>query len=110
MKTIKRIEVETEECRKAMRDADSSRQKTLNGKLLFLKQCKMYLETEPSEEYLKKEKLSLELKINAIEERFGSWTAGRSGGQTELLSKYHSESGYNNLRVQLKTLKYLLDE
>lgn len=77
MKTIKEIEMETEKLRKVMREADSSRAKTINTKLVFLKQCKLYLETSPPEDYLKSEEESLKFKIKILDEKFCEWTGGK---------------------------------
>jgi len=80
MKTIDQIKKEEEDLRNEARDADHTRSKQIKRRLELLKTCRIYLETEPSEQYLREELHRVTKNMEIIEERFPAWSAGKIGG------------------------------
>ncbi len=112
MKTINQIKKEEEDLRVEIDNANYVRdQKEINRikkRLDFLKMCRIYLETRPSEQYIQGELTRLNNTIEILDERFPAWSAGRSGGGTELKRQYNAVTDISKLRSQVRTLEYLL--
>jgi hypothetical protein len=111
MKTIKEIELEIIEIGKSMKDLDSKRAiNTESRKIEILRQCKLYLETNPKPEFIEEMKSSVEFRIDLIRERYGAWCACRNLSQFKNpLHHYYNEMGMAQLKLQLKTLEYLIN-
>jgi len=108
MKTINQIKKEEKDLRSEAHYADYTRKKQIKRRLELLKTCRIYLETEPSEQYLRDELHRVSKKIEIIQERFPAWSAGKIGGGTELQRRYDALTDKSKLRFQVRTLQYLL--
>src|SRR5689334_12313787 len=76
------------------------------GKANFLKQVRLYLETNPTAEYLQREIARLETLISNLESKFDGWKISNppDGVPVEKLkSFYNNEMGINHMKSQLKT-------
>lgn len=117
MKTLKSIQKEISDIISEIKEADrhydkksATLSKRLRAKLSKLKYFKMYLETNPSDDYCKKEIERIENRINKIEqlyelpenpERF-------TRGQLSLMKKdYEKQWDVPKLKKQLMTLYYI---
>jgi len=109
MKTLKEIKELEDDLRRELREAERSARAGLNRELAHLKMLRLYLETEPDPEFLKRQLNQLETQYKVLEERFSDWRVGKVGGIAELQARYRSETGMAALRTQIKTLTYLLE-
>lgn len=76
-----------------------------------LKMRKYYLETNPSEQYLKDSLASCELRLDVIIDNFDEWLRHRpKDGKliNELKAEYNKENETAKIKMQIKELKYLL--
>ena len=88
----------------------SSKEATANRlkkKIQFLNLCKKYIESSPSSEFIDKEILRLENRINLLSADFVEPENVDKKTLAKLKSAYGSEMGIPKLRVQLRTLRYL---
>jgi hypothetical protein len=116
MKTLKQVE---KEYTKVFSDFDM-KSTVRNRKLEIMKQCKLYLQTNPNEDFVKKMKDEQDAKLDKINAGFLPWLFNTHGIEDistkskKLISKYRSE--YNSLlnktkvKFQIKALTYLLSE
>ena len=74
----------------------------------LLRQCELYIKSNPREEYLKNELKTLKERISSIESHFGEWAETNSGKFKNLYSAYKKAMGIPRIQMQIKTLKYLL--
>jgi len=79
--------------------------------LVFLRQCKIYLETEPRPEFIVSEIATVTRNLELIPTHYEAWQVGK------VLSKYNdpynsflAEMNFSNLKTQLKTLKFLYED
>jgi len=108
MKTAKEIETEISIVRKEIKDGKSIRRN--KARIVFLRQCKLYIETDPSLSYLNSEVETIKFKIKVLDERYPAWCAQKNLSQWKNpLSHYRSEAGIPLLKSQLKTLKFILE-
>lgn len=82
---------------------DVKAKKKIANRVEFLNTCKLYMEHNPTKEFLKKEKLELEEKIKQIDTIFIMKYYEKP--QKEALK---NELDYKKLKLQLKTISYLL--
>jgi len=84
----------------------------LKKKYSFLKMCKMYLESNPTEEYLLKEKEKLNARINAINSGYipdqRLIDAGLKKEERKERADYNKIMGITKTRNQLQAIKFLL--
>lgn len=78
----------------------------------YLRSIRNYLETEPTEEFVRSEAEKLELKLNTIEDAFEVWLSKRpepySKSEKQWKAEYNKEMGVKNLNNQLDNLKFIL--
>ncbi len=79
----------------------------LKKRLQFLATCKNYIESKPTEEFVKKEVTRLENKINLLTAGFIKPENIDNKTLAKIKSEYDSEMGIKKLRNQLRTLRYL---
>lgn len=115
MKTAKELKSEMKEVLEAMefqkkkddkKSANAIRR--LKGKLEYLKLCLLYIESKPSEEFVKKEKERLTNRINAFMELY---KVPESWGKTlkaRHKREYEKDMGVFKLRKQLSTIHFIL--
>lgn len=78
--------------------------------LLFLKSCKLYLENNPSEGFIKEQLDLVEKKISYLDRGFDAWKVDNPDSiKKNPKTAYYTECGMKALKLQLKTLKYLID-
>ncbi len=76
----------------------------------FLQMCVHYLETKPSEAFLKKELERINTRIYEIIKLFNCWaTEKQFDTQEKKLSAYRKEMGIIELEKQVDALKFLID-
>ena len=110
MKTIKEIDSEVNSERELLKTLDGREFKATKTKLNFLKNCKLYLETNPRPEFIKESLDFTKRKIEILEERFFEWQECRNINQYKNPRQtYFTEVGMPHLKAQLKILEYLLD-
>jgi hypothetical protein len=108
MKTVAEITKREKALREEANIANFKRTKKIKSELKFLKLCRLYLETSPTESYLLNESSRLKNTIGILEGRFSEWAKTKSGGGEELLREYYSLIGRSELRAKLKTIRFLL--
>jgi hypothetical protein len=109
MKQLKQIQQELDALRKQGKDAVFTEQRKIEKRILFLEMCRLYLETKPREEFIRKSIESLDYIIATLENRFDQWASHRTGGNAELRREYNSLCEIPKFKQQRKTLKFLLD-
>lgn len=81
MKTLKEIKQEEESLLKEIKHTSTDNEvKRIRRRLEFLKTCRLYIETKPSEQYLESQLQQLHNKVGVINQRFGAWSSGKIGG------------------------------
>lgn len=79
---------------------------------IFLRQIKYYLETEPTEEFVKSEVARLEEKLRVIDEKFPAWLSRQkdqySMSEKQWRNAYNKEMGVKITSNQLDNLKFIL--
>lgn len=91
MKTIKKIKAEIKVLQKTdTTDLSPGQMKKIHKEAEQLNQYKLYLETNPSEEFLKKQHTELSAKLDKIDESFANWYNNNSHFETasKALSSY----------------------
>lgn len=116
MKTIGKIELEINDL---INDAsrigdikkeDVRRKMAIRNRIQYLRKIKAFLETNPSEGYLKKEIKRLESRKTSIENGFDSaYPSMKINDKKKAKSFYLRENGVSHINVQLETLDYILD-
>jgi hypothetical protein len=115
MATIERIDTEINailrhvvETRKTKPGYKASKELARVG---FLNHLKIYLQTNPSEEYLSSELARLEAKIKTIEGNFNAWTelaVCRGIHPSKFKPAFNTEMGLASIRLQIKAISFLL--
>ena len=108
MKTIESIEKEMATL-VADRGTYTPRERSAAKKRMqFLSVCKMYLSDMPSQAFLIKERDRIENRIDLINKDYGYWKTFQP--RKNSIDDYNKEMGVENLVIQLKTIKFLLNE
>lgn len=84
---------------------------SLSKKNEILKHFIAYLESNPSEEYLKEEKAKMQKIINNKESQFEYWSEHvclKDVSPTKIRSTFNKEVGITDLKKRIKTLNYIL--
>ena len=110
MKTVESVTQEINEALKSItKDSGKTEVDAVKRDVVFLRQCKRYLESSPRKEFIESQKAEIERRISLIPTHFEAWKTGR------VLSKYNdpyksycTEMNLSGLKSQLKTLDYLL--
>lgn len=87
-----------------------SRQKKLKIEYDFLNVCKLYLETEPTEEFIKKEKKRLENRLQLISEGYKHDERQTLKDQKKDRKDYDKLMGVSKIKSQLKAIYFLLSK
>lgn len=83
-------------------------------KIGFLYKMQLYLESNPTEEFVRAQVKELEAKLSRIEEAYPNWRATLQskpkgeGDEKIAKARYHKEMGVSDIKQQIKTLRYLL--
>lgn len=116
MKTISEINYDFEKLQQTDRTKLTNREiSQLQTEAIFLKNCKLYLENNPSEEAIRRDYENVKERITYINnpETYATWKKNMviSFGITdkELVKKYQDEMQRTKYLKQYKTLSYLLD-
>lgn len=118
MKKIKELKAEVSELRKVRYDkmdyeAGESLRKKNGKRVSLLNKCIMYLETDPTEEFVKKQIKETFSTIQHLNEGFADWKNGsedmKSLTDPEARRIFSSETGLAKLKMQLKVLKFILN-
>jgi len=112
MKTINQIESDIKLLGDILNKASTKGQcNAAKRKIKIRKQCILYLETKPKEEFVNKQMEDVEFKIKTINNRFFDWCKNHNKPIADRKSK-STWNGMNNmsmLKAQLVVLKYLLN-
>ena len=95
---------------KALMDVhDVNSAKQIQSRIDQLKFFKLYLETNPNPEFVKKMRDDVSKHLSIIESRFGQWCTGKSEDRKVLLARYNSLMNVGELKNKLKALNYLCE-
>jgi len=83
--------------------------KGLQSHIDQLKFFKLYLETNPRPESIKKMRDDVNKRLSIIESRFGQWCTGKSEDTNVLRARYNSLMNVGELKNKLKALNYLCE-
>jgi hypothetical protein len=109
MKTVKDIDDEINDLRIKMKNVPVDAARSLiSTKITKLRQVKYYLESVPSEDFVRKQMDELLYRIAILDEKFPKWVNGKIGGRDELRRRYNNTSGFNQAKMQLKVLQAIL--
>ena len=110
MKTIIEIEKEISDVIKSLGEHPTENEvRKVTRDVLFLRQIKYYLESEPREDFIKSKKSKIEERIKKIPNGYKDWQIGRNMTKyTDPYKSYLNEMGLPELNSKLKTLNYLL--
>lgn len=115
MKTIKQIQSEIDDIKKEMIDQQKSdskeskrRLKKLKTELSFCAICLLYIKSDPSPEFVKKEKDRVTNRINMTLEKYVQPSYGSISERKKDKREYEKSMDIPKLRKQLSTLYYLL--
>lgn len=80
----------------------------IKKRIQFVRTCVMYLESNPSEDFLNKEASRLKARIGLIADSFKDYS--RPAGVRGSIRKYYDkEMGVPLLNIQLRTIKFILN-
>lgn len=112
MRSIKSVE---KEIREIERENFSKQKKSYKSKQLkrlsFLRTCNMYLESNPSVDFINQEIKRISSRIELLEKGFDVWKElprKKVVSDRGLITFYRKEMGIPNLKIQLSTLKFIL--
>ena len=113
MKKIEQLQNEISENIKLMKQKKENNlsYRSIVKKNNNLKFYLMYLQTNPSEEYLKTQKNSIQKIINSKKSQFNHWSENvcpQNVHVTKRRSLFNKELGINELRNRLQALDYIL--
>ena len=112
MKKLKTITDELKELiREASAEKDPKVKKKLKLRIPFLRMCVMYVESNPSDDFINSEIERINNRIEKISDGFEYWKTlprEKEVGDKKLLTFYYKEMGVPKLRRQLQALRFLL--
>jgi hypothetical protein len=119
MKTLFQIDKLISDLTEKYRDVPAGSEKSKSYKkdekqCSFLRMCKRFLETNPSEDVLLRQKKEVDDKIKTLDcpQKFSHWWACDSDRikleEPAAKSKYRKEYGIDKLKKQSKTLQFIL--
>lgn len=121
MKTIKDLKdkiVQSEKEIKLLEKDKSNNHKLIYRKIkkqlkliVFYRYCSIYLESKPKKEYLISEGLRIKKILSVINERYITWlnTTPEANGSKNPRSMYDTEMRVKTLKLQYKTLDFLIN-
>jgi flagellar motility protein MotE (MotC chaperone) len=115
MKTITEVkeQIAENEARGVKKTISEREYKKLCNETEVLRTVLKYLETKPSEDYLKREKERLEAIVKAKNDQYEYWLKHNKPLEVDpknARSYFNKESGVTVLSRQLKTIKIILDQ
>lgn len=112
MKTLEYVQQELQDAIKLGETKLSKKEaKVCEKRIKHLYSCQLYLETNPTEEFVQKQFEDVKRKIKIINSGFWQWLQNNqkeADGGANPKSKYNSMMGLKNYKAQLNTLDYLL--
>ena len=113
MKTLQQVTKEITslaiELDEAQRLGEEKTARKLQSQIEQLRFFRLYLETNPRPEAVEKMRQDIEKRISILNERFGTWSAGKGEDQKVLLARYNSMVNMSELKSKLKALNYLCE-
>jgi len=103
MRSCYAIKKEIEENQEILKSSSTQTDRQMSkakDRLVFLRQILLYLETNPSEAYIKDQIDVITSKLELISERFNLWMRDQSGDPDNI-------NNVKNLKDQLKTLQFI---
>ena len=109
MKTLSEIDEQINDIASA-KYSDEKAKKRARKQLEFLRLCRKYLETQPSEEFMQKELDSLYNRVQHLDDACDYYIKNNPAYANEPnpIARYKKEMDYSSLSNQIKTLKFLL--
>lgn len=112
MKTAEQVKEEIDSAIKSIkRDSTEAEIKAVKKDLVFLRMIKMYLDTNPREEFVKAQKDELQRRIDLLPTHYEGWQTGK------VLTKYKdpyrsycAEMGLAGMKQKIKTLDFILND
>lgn len=94
-------------------DFSDSKLKTHESRIDFVKTCLYYLQSNPREEFIKKEKLRLEHQIDIITEGYKRFekqyiSSMYNGDESKCRAQYNKQTNLNRLKTLLSNINYLI--
>lgn len=112
MKTLEYVQQELQDAIKLGETGLSKKEaKVCEKRIKHLYSCRLYLETNPTQEFVQKQFEDVKRKIKIINSGFHKWLQNNqkeADGVANPKSKYNTLMGLKNLKAQLNTLDYLL--
>lgn len=112
---MKKLKTVTNELKELIREASAAKdpkiKRKLKLKIPFLRMCAMYIESNPTNEFVEGEILRINNRIELISDGFEYWASlprEESLSGSKLLTFYYKEMGVPKLRRQLQALRFLL--
>lgn len=90
--------------------SDETAKKRARKELEFLRVCKKYLETQPSEEFIQRELDSVYDRVQYLDDAYDDYVKNNPAyiNEENPSARYRKEMDYQSLLIQIKTLKFLL--
>jgi len=109
MKTLEEIDNQILEVLSGSKPDETAKNRARKN-LEFLRTCKKYLETNPSEEFIIKELDSLNKKHEYLDDAYEDYVRNNADyiNNPNPLEKYKKEMNFSQLMLQIKTLNFLL--
>ena len=108
MKTIKEIKLEIAGLLEILPNANKNEAKKIKSRLKILKDCVMYLETNPRDEFIKENYDNLKKRIEIIDSRFNEWFKAIGFKPKNPKTTWNKLNNMSLLKFQLYVLKYYL--
>jgi len=105
MITVKEIDTKIKELTEECKRIPDSQAKPKKRRIAFLRNVRLYIETNPRPEFIQSEIERLKTTISIIDDRFYEWIDGKSG--SNLKNQWRSLNNYQHLKKQLRTLKFI---
>jgi hypothetical protein len=82
------------------------------GRMAFLRHVILFLETNPSEDYMRREAARLDKLITSLESQYETWTKNTppDAPPNKFKSVFNKEMGLTLLRLQRKTAYFILND
>jgi hypothetical protein len=104
---IRKIQSDYDHITTYLPTSDKRKTKLLSKKYCFLMKIKLYLESNPREDFLKKNKEDIERKLDKITENF---ELEFKFNENLKLKDYQKKMGVNELKTKLKTINFILKD
>lgn len=109
MKTINELQKELDNIMQQDRsDLTPPQVSRLQSRAAYLRHCIYYLQTHPTEDFIRKESERLSNRISQFDVHYPLWVGPAGLDDKQKRSTYEREMGYAKIKQQLKTLNFLL--